>query len=75
MNTVPGKTKKQIYLYRRFDGLQPTTSYTIHVATELDGKTVVQVLQCTVVQVLYCTVVKLLYCTLQLLCRYCTVLL
>ena len=27
----------------RFDGLEPTTAYTIHVATELDGRTVVQV--------------------------------
>ena len=26
----------------RFDGLQPGTSYDIHIATELDGKTVVQ---------------------------------
>ena len=26
----------------RFDGLMPGTSYDIHIATELDGKTVVQ---------------------------------
>ena len=26
----------------RFDGLKPGTSYDIHIATELDGKTVVQ---------------------------------
>ena len=29
----------------RFDGLQPGTSYDIHIATELDGKTVVQTKQ------------------------------
>ena len=28
----------------RFDGLDPNTMYTIHIATELEGKTVVQVL-------------------------------
>ena len=27
----------------RFDGLDPHTMYTIHIATELEGKTVVQV--------------------------------
>ena len=27
----------------RFDGLDPNTMYTIHIATELEGKTVVQV--------------------------------
>jgi hypothetical protein len=30
----------------RFDGLEATKSYTIHVATELEGKTVVQVPRC-----------------------------
>ena len=28
--------------HARFDGLVPGTSYDIHIATELDGKTVVQ---------------------------------
>lgn len=29
--------------FLRFDGLDPNTMYTIHIATELEGKTVVQV--------------------------------
>ena len=29
--------------FPRFDGLDPHTMYTIHIATELEGKTVVQV--------------------------------
>ena len=29
----------------RFDGLVPSTSYMIHISTELDGKTVVQTKQ------------------------------
>ena len=29
----------------RFDGLEPSSSYIIHISTELDGKTVVQTKQ------------------------------
>ena len=33
----------KVFSLQRFDGLDPSTKYTIHIATELEGKTVVQV--------------------------------